>query len=243
MRMFLLIVFLFLVACIAFQAYRTYGHIRVARVLVAEAVPFEHGGSEGGKRILMVGDSTGAGVGAGAPEESLAGLVGKKYLGASIVNRSVSGARLLDVIEQLKKNDPKFFDLILVHVGGNDITHFTSHEEFRARLKSVLNLAQGKGTNVLVTSTGNMGTAPLLPPLSRPIFTHRTRKAREIFLAEITHAGNPNVRYTDLFRERDQDPFALQPKVYYAADSFHPSDAGYRDWFHLMSNELDAFAL
>ena len=38
--------------------------------------------------------------------------------------------------------------------------------------------------------------------------------------------------YVDLYKSRDDDPFAQEPGRYNAADGLHPSDQGYGLWLH-----------
>ena len=49
-------------------------------------------------RVLVLGDSTGVGIGANRPEESIAGLLAQDFPAADIVNVSRSGARVADAL-------------------------------------------------------------------------------------------------------------------------------------------------
>ncbi len=226
---------------ILFHAIRTTHLIRVGTRLSDRTAPYSRSLPGASMNILVVGDSTGAGVGASAPEFSLAGLTAQRYGDAQIVNRSVSGARVEDALKQLLEIGESEFDLVMIHIGGNDAIRFTDNREFAKDFSTLLALAQEKGRYVLVTSTGNIGTVPLFPFGTRWIFARRGNKIREIMKAEIARPDSSRVRYTDLWRKRALDPFALEPSKHYAKDMFHPSDAGYADWFSLMEKELNAF--
>lgn len=241
MRTILLIILGLLVIYAVQQMLRSLRLIRAGEDLAVQAVPFAREVASPSMCILVVGDSTGVGTGASGPSASLAGLTGAKYPNASIKNIAVNGAKAEGVIEQLRAEQGSY-DLIMVHMGGNDTVRFTSAEGFRKNVRAVIDLASKKGSRVLLTSTGNVGTVPLFPAPVRPILRVRTQTTRKILMEEVAASG-PNMRYTDLFREKGQDPFAQDPKKYYAADSFHPSDAGYRDWFGLIEKELEAFGL
>ena len=41
----------------------------------------------------------------------------------------------------------------------------------------------------------------------------------------------------NLFQERDDDPFVRHPELN-ASDGLHPSDAGYRVWFHTLLDQV-----
>ena len=56
---------------------------------------------------------------------------------------------------------------------------------------------------------------------------HRARVLHRIVAGAARATG---ARYVDLFKERDDDPFALQPEHMNAIDGLHPSDAGYALW-------------
>lgn len=73
--------------------------------------------------MLILGASTGVGVGATLPEQSIAGLLATDYPDADIVNVAVSGARVAGAIAQVRMYSEADlrFDLALLHVGGNDV--------------------------------------------------------------------------------------------------------------------------
>ena len=75
---------------------------------------------------------------------------------------------------------------------------------------------------------GDFGTARLLPVGTRWLISRRTKQLREIY---IRLALRYDATYVDLLRPPASDPFALDPKTYYAGDQFHPSSAGYADWY------------
>ena len=237
----LLVILLAFALYLAYEALRTQHYINVGTDLANKAVPYIQHPKNPTLRILMVGDSTGVGTGASSPKTSLAGLVGQRYPHADITNASVNGAKVHDVIKQLE-GVPGNFDLLMIEIGGNDSVRNTDLTQLANDLQQVLTLANGKAKHILVTSTGNIGTVPLFPWFTRWIYQKRTLAVRAVFMKQIA-AQTFDVRYTDLYRTADKDPYALDPKKYYGADSFHPSDAGYADWFTLISAQLDKIKL
>jgi lysophospholipase L1-like esterase len=206
MRIFLILLTVVVISYAFGQFVRTRQYIKTGNGLAERAQAFSRELPDARMKILVIGDSTGVGTGASSPETSLAGLVGKKYPDASFVNRSVNGAKTGEAIGQLEQAGDDY-DLILVHIGGNDNVHFTSYEKIRSDLRSLLDLAQKKGRHVLVTTTGNVGTVPLFPSPVRFIFGNRSRAIRKIFIEEVEKSSD-GVRYVDLFREKENDPFA-----------------------------------
>ncbi len=241
MRYILLFACLVLVVYVASQYVRTQQFISKGRQMSLGAVRFERALENAPLRILIIGDSTGVGTGASAPEYSLAGLVGARYPAASIQNISVNGARIAGTIEQLETADERY-DLILIHTGGNDVVRFTPYKKIQTDFDDLLALAVQKSDRVLITSTGNIGTVRLFPAPLRPVFERRFLHVRDMMIASIETAGG-SVRYTDLYRTKENDPFYLQPDLYFAEDQFHPSDTGYADWFQFMKKELEAFGV
>lgn len=223
----LLVALAILLIYVAIEYVHTTRLIRIGEGLAAAAVPFSRQ-TTSSQRILIIGDSTAVGTGASSPETSLAGLLGSHYPNATIENRGVNGAKITDLKARFESLKNKRYDLIEIHIGGNDIVRFTNLKKVEQDLKTVLSQAKKLSDNVLLITSGNVGTSVLFPAPSRFMFTKRTRQVREIF---IRVAKIHDVSYVDLFHEAAEDPFAKDPAKYYATDFFHPSDAGYQFWF------------
>src|SRR5262245_45994125 len=81
-----------------------------------------------GRRIVWLGDSTAAGVGASSSSGALPSQVadGLGTSGTSVTNLAVSGARVADVLaDQVPKVAGVRPDLVLISVGANDTIHLT----------------------------------------------------------------------------------------------------------------------
>lgn len=213
--------------------------IRLGETVADAAVPFTQSVDNPSMKILFVGDSTAVGTGASTPATSLAGLAAKRYPNAQIDNLGVNGAKLADAIEQLNTVTTTY-DLLFLHVGGNDIVRLTPLEQVRNEYKQVLELATNKADKVLHTSTGNVGAAPFFPTPAGWYYSYRTRQVIGIIQKEIAAYDEKTVRYTYLYTTRKADPFMKDVDTYYLRDYFHPSDAGYALWWQVMSVELDA---
>lgn len=235
MKILAITLLLILLIFIAIDVLRTGRLISVGRELAEKTKPFMRGQSDARIKILIIGDSTAVGTGARVPEESIAGLVAITFPETEITNLGVNGAKTHELISRLESIRPQQFDLIMIHIGGNDIVRFTNLDELSSNIATVLKLATSKARFVTLTTTGNVGTAQLLPYGTRWLFEARTRKVRTLFMAS---AAEHHVDYIDLFREKDKDPFARDPHTYYAADIFHPSSIGYKDWYTLIEPTL-----
>lgn len=210
--------------------------IKISDAMLAKTVRFEQHPPNPNKRILVAGDSTAIGVGAKHPNESIAGRLGKQFPEADITNLGKSGAKLKDLLPLLRGLD-HHYDLIVLQVGANDITHFTSFASIKQALTDILTLSQSISSKTIILSAGNVGKAPMFRwPLSM-IFSYRTRAIRDIFMEEI--AKSKTAAYVDLYTKLANDPRAKDVKQYYASDQFHLSSYAYAIWYSYIEEKLN----
>ena len=93
------------------------------------------------------------------------------------------------------------------------------------------------GDRVILFTSGSVGSAPVFPwPLST-VYTHRTKKVRELFMRV---AKEKNIAYVDLFKEKRDDPFLKDIQRFYCPDMLHLTADGYRVWYDQLKIALDA---
>ncbi len=202
---------------------------RISRQLVQVAEPFSYRPEHPRYRILVLGDSTAVGVGVSDPKNSIAGRLAEVMPWAEIRNDAVAGLTTHELLNSLSMSVPeKFYDLILIQIGANDIVRFTHIETAGAYVREVFAWAGRKGKTTALMTSGNIGASRMFPLPIRAIYARRTLRFREKFRAL---AEERYVIYVDLFEPKESDPFVLEPDRYYAADFFHPSDDGYGVWF------------
>ncbi len=227
-----------IIGCIIlFQIAWLFYYIQIGKQVVKRSEKFEKKIENPEMRILIIGDSTAYGIGASSPINSLAGLYSQRFPEAEIVNMGLNGKKTIDLLNDLQSIQDQRFDLMQIDIGGNDIIRFRPYEETEKNISQALTIASTMADDIIFVSTGNLGTVKLFPPGTRYLLETRTRKLREIFIAESNKFSNIN--YVDLFREAGEDPFSKDPEKYYAEDFLHPSDAGYADWFELITIELE----
>lgn len=195
-----------------------------ARAMAHKSVPLQHTPDHAALRMLVVGDSTGVGTGASAPESSLPGLLARDHPRLWIENRAQDGATFARVAGQLERAGQ--FDIVLLMAGGNDVIRLRSPQDLRDDVERALALATERAGHVIVMPAGNVGNAPFFFP---PVSWEMTRRSRALHRIVREAAARHGATYVDLFRERDDDPFVRQPGLN-ARDGLHPSDAGYREW-------------
>lgn len=222
---------------IVIEYFHTRRLIGIGTELANKAVAFEAHPASPTQHFLVVGDSSAVGVGSVSPEGSVAGRLGADFPQADITNHGVSGSKVADLLSQLKGLDQGAqYDLILIQIGGNDIVRRTPYANLERDLPQALKLATAHSDNVVLLTSGNVGTSRLLPYGTRWFFTLRTQQVRRIFQRITKEYG---VHYVDLYRARSEDPYAHDPEKYYAPDFFHPSAEGYGDWYTFVKATID----
>ncbi len=197
------------------------------RELVDRSEPLQSTPADAAQRLLIVGDSTGVGTGASAPENSLAGLLAQAFPRLQIDNRAADGALIADVRGQLEAASGRY-DLVLVQAGGNDVIRLRSQDSMRRDIDHVTELARARSDHVLLMPAGNVGHAPFF---FAPVSWLMSARARSLHGAVRETAQQRGAVYVNLYKDRQHDPFAQQPDLLHASDGLHPSDPGYRIWF------------
>ena len=231
----LLLLFGALVALtVTWTLYRFYAQVQVSKVLVRAAVPYQLISTDTRVSLLVVGDSTGVGVGASRPEDSVAGRLARHIGATEVENYSVSGAIVADLPAQLAQAKHSEYLMILIQIGGNDIIRFHNSARVGQQLKEILTTLP-KAKDVYLMSAGNVGGATLFPFFIRPFHTALNQKYHNVFAAVVSQAG---AHYINLYKQPAVDEFALEPQKYFAIDGLHPSSEGYRVWFESLQKAL-----
>lgn len=221
---------------ILFCVYVIYEYLRIkpliahTQSLIVTAHPYER--STGTRSLFVVGDSTGVGVGSLHSVESVAGRL-SQLLDTSVENHAVSGARVFEVPAQLKKATQKKYDVVLIQIGANDVTHFTSLDDLQTNLDAILVSAKEKSDHVILMTSGKVGDAPFIPRSIAPLFNYRSRQVRDLFI-RVSEAHV--VAYVDLLAV--SAVFDTDHDKYYAADYFHPSSDGYALWYGVLKDTI-----
>ncbi len=177
-------------------------------------------------RMVWMGDSTAAGVGASSAGGTLPHQVASR-LGrpVSLTVLARSGARIEDVVrEQLPKVASLRPEVLVVSVGANDAVHLTGAESYSDRWHQLVPPADA----VLVAlGIPDMGSPPRLPQPLRALVGWRARRLNRSGAPRMASDGLAT--YVDI-AGRTGPAFRRDPDRYFAADRYHPSDAGYRLW-------------
>jgi len=202
---------------------------RTTPILPPAAQPW-HGAEAGANplRLLLLGDSTVAGVGAATQHDGLAGNLARELggrLGRGVDWRAVgeSGATSRDLIVRfLAEAVSEPCDIAFISVGANDALGLRSRAVFGRDIRQLVSRLREASPEctIIMSSLPAFFRFELLPnPLRRNLYRHsRSLEAearRIIGMTDRARMSPPPPPYTEGF---------------FASDLFHPSAIGYRDW-------------
>lgn len=200
--------------------------------------------------VVWLGDSTAAGVGASGPATSVAQRVATAMAAADgrpveLIVLARSGARVDDVrdrqVPALAERGLRP-DVVFVSVGANDATHLAGADRFRRTYGELLDEVKpllAPGGRVVVLGVPDMGAIPRIAQPLRALLGLRGERLDDELR---TLAAERGLRHVDLAAETGP-AFRDSPSVNYAADDFHPSDAGYARWADAVVHALAAPAV
>ena len=187
-------------------------------------------------RLLAVGDSIIAGVGASQLSKALVGQTAMAIAAARNCcvewrAHGVSGYDSAKILERLMPGLPDHAaDYIVVSVGVNDITGLTTLRKWRGNLSLLLDKLRAHSPDAVIAVAGMppLHGFPLLPQPLRATFGMRSRSfdaATRKVVAE--HANAVHV------------PVDFEPEPHrFAADGYHPSEEGYAEFGRRMADGL-----
>lgn len=188
-------------------------------------------------RLLVIGESTVAGLGARTHREALTGQFAER-LAARIERRvewtvigrnGVTARRTIDELIPLMPE--KKFDYVLLGIGGNDVLKLSSPVKWRRDMMELIRIMQGRnpGAVIFISNCPMIKYSPALP---HPI---------KFLLWELSKLHDKNIRQ---FSADMADvhyypqPRELRTETFFA-DGIHPSEQGYSDWAEAMMLYFD----
>jgi lysophospholipase L1-like esterase len=178
--------------------------------------------------ILVLGDSTAAGVGAETQDDALPGNLARTLAtawerGATWRAVGENGATTRDIVQRhLADATSRSYDIVFVTIGANDALGLRSRRAFRRDFRTILRRLRSVSPKALIMVACFPGFAQFsaLPnPLRWVLALHAQNlesAARSFVRGEPGALMSPPApKYTDGF---------------FASDRFHPSAKGYREW-------------
>lgn len=189
---------------------------------------------------VILGDSTAVGQGTDYAH-SYAYQTAKHLAEAhtvSLTNLGISGAKLEDVVaRQLEQAVHVQPDIVLIGVGANDVTHFTSLSSMRSSFQKILDDLKQANSNVRIIATRSpaVDSVSRFPIVSKRILKTRVSQTNEMFDAIISK--NKNVTPAHI-AEKTRGAFLADPSLT-AEDNFHPNARGYALWTPILNEAID----
>ncbi len=178
-------------------------------------------------RVLFVGDSLAAGVGASSLEKSaygrFASYLSENY-SVSFSNKARSGNKM----ENLDMNIKEKYDLIVMIISSNDLLYFTSQENFKENTKKVFENYSDATDKLIVLGPGRLfETKAIIKPLL-PLYKYRSSIYAKA-LSDIASEYDNIIHVNPLLDHFSKDYGKME-----ARDNFHPNDSGHHYWFDLI---------
>ena len=179
---------------------------------------------QGEKHVVLLGESTVAGVGASSESTTLAGnfshIFGESYQIETIGKKGLRVKEAFSLYLRHKKSRSKKSEGVILFLGANDCFLLTSPQVFKKELESLIQQIQ------VATDADWIYLAAIPPVHLFPAFSEQMRsflsKQRAYLQREMEDiASNENkVIYHPI-------PMDLQPE-FFSTDGVHPSDLGYQ---------------
>lgn len=176
-------------------------------------------------KLLIVGDSAAAGVGAAKQDDALAGQLSALLAAHYRLDWQLwaeNGRRACDVLDLLERNAAEPFDIALISIGVNDVTGLTGESRWLAQQTDIWRMLQEKyhAKRIFVTGLPPMHRFTALPQPLRWVLGQRARQFNRALAR--TAAGHPGCVLIDV-------DFPIRSE-YLASDGFHPGPPAYAHW-------------
>lgn len=179
-------------------------------------------------KLLVIGESTVAGLGARTHDTALAGQFAKElsdHIGRAVEWHVVgkNGVTARQAIDELVPQIPdERFDHIFVGLGGNDVLKLSSPRKWRRDMTELLRLLRDRdpGAAIFLSNCPMIIASPIMP---QPI---------KSILWELSKMHDANIREFTASMERVfyyPQPTGFRGDGFFA-DGIHPSEQGYADW-------------
>ena len=190
---------------------------------------------------VALGDSTVEGIGATSPEKNYVGRIFTRlkdqYPAAKVDNLGVAGATSADVaLQQLPKAVALRPTLVTLSVGPNDITQGRDIDEYARNVDAILGtLARDTDAVVVVNTLPDLAVSPIFRSEEKQIVGALSRAYNDILVEKARQYG---AEVVELYAP-SQDEVPANTSLF-AADNYHPSDAGYARWAEFMWRGVEA---
>jgi lysophospholipase L1-like esterase len=188
------------------------------------------------RRLLVIGESTAAGVGADRHARALPGFLAAEMggrLGGTVtwMVRGKSGATVRKILAELIPAGQEPFDVTVLTVGINDLFDRRAPRPWAGDLRGLIQALSGENgrTQVIVSGMPPVHRVPAIPQPLRFVLSRRARAMDRVMRQVSADCG---ATYVPLDGAIPRDGGLFAP------DGFHPSEAGYRAWARVLAEAV-----
>lgn len=181
-------------------------------------------------RLLVLGDSIAAGLGAERRKDTLGarlarGLAKELHRAVDLRTAAVVGSESSALVQQLDGLPTSYRpDVAVIVVGGNDVTHRVPVSESVQHLESAILRLRTRGAVVVVGTCPDLGALREVP---QPLRSLGSRMSRQLAIAQRGAAIRSGAHAVALAHV--VGPFFItNPEEMFSLDRFHPSALGYK---------------
>ena len=222
---------LLLAPVLLFQGHRVKKHI----IRLPEPLGEREGETGQGPqlRLLILGDSSVAGVGVKHQDDALSGhllRILSQHFKVTWRLQAISGNNTLNTLEQLRKLPQQKFDVAIISVGVNDVTAGLSSTAWMSNLQTLIDhlTASYPTQHILISNLPPMHRFPALPQPLRWYLGNRAKHYNQVI--QILARKNPACHIITLKDAGHQGDLA--------EDGFHPSKKIYSLWAGAISETI-----
>ncbi len=180
-------------------------------------------------RYMAAGDSTAVGEGASSADTTYPYLLLRELSKNNAViykNVGVSGAKTQDVIDEQLAHIISFNpDIVTISIGANDATHLWSRKTTLTNIEKIIaEITSNTHATVYLAVVPNFKGGWLLPWVYIQLLEFRNSSLNKSIVALETD----RVKVVNVHDYGWEQFFSMSD--IYAADGFHPNDAGYQNW-------------
>ncbi len=185
----------------------------------------QYGEGTPARRVLVIGESTAAGVGVETHDQGLASQLARQIherTGQTIAWHTfgINGIRLGALVRELETAELPEADVVLLSMGVNDTTGFTPRYRFRRQLRELRRLLTSRYSGpMLLLSVPPMHLFTALPSPLRYVVGWRARQLDNLYI-RVARRFPEDFSYVNY-------PVVTDPELL-ASDGYHPGKKGYR---------------
>jgi lysophospholipase L1-like esterase len=184
--------------------------------------------------VLVIGDSAAAGVGVSTQSDALTGKLyqalshslGESYA-VSVTLHARTGLASSDIIALLKHEQSCQYQVVVVSIGVNDVTRFTTLTKWRNNLRQIHHFLLQKFlcNLVIYSAVPPMHAFPAIPQPLRFVLGQRASLLNRVLASTIGILPFSRLLQLNVFDVKGEAIAELM-----AEDGFHPSSVGYALW-------------